>query len=118
MIAERDIREVARRMGLAADAERVVLFGSHARGEAHENSDVDLMIIAESTLPRFKRSRKLYKLLRPHPFAMDLVVYTPEEVARARTCPVSFVSMALREGKVLYERRDRGRPAVAGESPE
>ena len=70
MITEDNIKIVAERMGLAADAERVVLFGSHARGEAQESSDVDLLVIAESELPRFKRSRELYKLIKPYPFAM------------------------------------------------
>lgn len=93
-------------MGIAADAQCVLLFGSHARGEAGENSDVDLMVIAESNLPRFKRSRELYKLIKPYPFAMDILVYTPQEVERGKRSPVSFVSTALREGKPLYVRRD------------
>ncbi|HIJ65871.1 MAG TPA: nucleotidyltransferase domain-containing protein, partial [Candidatus Hydrogenedentes bacterium] len=80
MIDEQRIKEVAERIGAAADAERVVLFGSYARGDASRHSDVDLMVIAESDLPRFKRSRELYQLFRPYPFGMDLVVYTPSEV--------------------------------------
>lgn len=45
MIDERDIKRVATRMGTAANAEHVILFGSHARGDAKENSDMDLMMI-------------------------------------------------------------------------
>ena len=104
MIEEQEIRRVATRLGKAADALQVILFGSHARGEAKEHSDVDLMIIAESDLPRFKRSRELYKQLRPYPFGMDLVVYTPQEIERGKKTPVSFVSAVLREGKTLYVR--------------
>ncbi len=114
MIDLHEIEQVAACMGKAANAERVVLFGSFARGEAGESSDVDLLIIAESDLPRFKRSRELYKLLRPYPFAMDLIVYTPEEVERGKKSPVSFVSTVLREGKTLYVRRDSNSEAVAG----
>ncbi len=116
MIDQLEIERVAIRIAEAANAERVVLFGSHARGEAGEASDVDLMIIAESDLPRFKRSRELYKLLRPYPFAMDLIVYTPEEIERGKRSAVSFVSTVLREGRTLYERRDPNRQAVAGQS--
>ena len=65
MIDEHEIERVAIRMGTAANAQCVILFGSHVRGEAGENSDVDLMVIAESNLPRFKRSRELYKLIKP-----------------------------------------------------
>jgi uncharacterized protein len=105
MINFRDIEQVATKLGTAANAERVILFGSYARGDAREHSDVDFMIVAESTLPRFKRSRELYKMLRPHPFGMDIVVYTPEEIERGKRTPVSFVSSVLQEGKTLYDRR-------------
>ncbi|OHB67748.1 MAG: hypothetical protein A2V70_05935 [Planctomycetes bacterium RBG_13_63_9] len=115
---ERQIEQVAVRLGQAAEAQRVVLFGSHARGEADETSDVDLLIVAESELPRFKRSRELYKLLRPYPFAMDLIVYTPQEIERGKRSPISFVSTVLREGKTLYERRNPDRQAVAGQGQE
>ncbi len=104
MIEHRDIERVARRLGIAANARQVILFGSHARGDAKEESDVDLLIIAESDLPRFKRSRQLYKLFRPYPFGMDLLVYTPQEIERGQRSPVSFVSTVLKEGKVLYVR--------------
>jgi len=115
MIDEHEIERVAIRMGTAANAQCVILFGSHARGEAGENSDVDLMVIAESNLPRFKRSRELYKLIKPYPFAMDILVYTPQEVERGKRSPVSFVSTVLREGKPLYVRRDRHSKTVAGQ---
>ncbi len=104
MIALDDIKRTARQLGEAAHAERVILFGSYARGEAGANSDVDLLIVAESDQPRFKRSRVLYQTLRPYPFAMDLLVYTPQEFDQARRMPLSFVSTVLREGKTVYAR--------------
>ena len=85
-------------------ASQVILFGSYARGQASENSEVDLMIIAESRLPRYKRSRKLYKLFQPYPFGMDSVAYTPEEIEKGKKSPISFVSRVLREGKTVYVR--------------
>ena len=104
MIALDDIKRTARQLGEAAHAERVILFGSYARGEAGANSDVDLLIVAESDQPRFKRSRMLYQTLRPYPFAMDLLVYTPQEFEQARRMPLSFVSTVMREGKTVYAR--------------
>ncbi|NKB23309.1 MAG: nucleotidyltransferase domain-containing protein [Kiritimatiellae bacterium] len=106
MILDHDIQQVALRLGEATHAERIILFGSYARGDARENSDVDLVIVAKSSLPRFKRSRQLYKLFKPYPFGMDLLVYTPEEIERGKRSPIAFVSNMLREGKVLYVRRD------------
>lgn len=74
------IKQIATQLGVKANAERVILFGSYARGDAKDDSDVDIMIIAESKLPRFKRSRELYKMFIPYPFSMDLLVYTPKEI--------------------------------------
>jgi predicted nucleotidyltransferase len=104
MVAQTDIEQVARDIGEAADAERVVLFGSHATGHASDSSDVDLLVIAESDQPRHKRSREFYRRIRPQRFAVDILVYTPEEVRLASRTPVSFVSQVLREGKTVYVR--------------
>ena len=116
MISNDNIKHVAKNMAIATNAEQVILFGSYARGNATEQSDVDLMIVAESDLPRFKRSRELYKLLRPHPFAMDIVVYTPREIEKGKRTDVSFVSTVLKEGKTLYVRRNRSQQAMGSES--
>ncbi len=118
MVKEDDIVLVAKKIGVAANAEHVILFGSYARGEANVNSDVDLMIIAESELPRFKRSRELYKLFRPYPFGMDLVVYTPQEIEKGKKSPLSFVSTVLREGKTVYVGRAKNSKAMVSKSQE
>ncbi len=107
MINKDKIKNVARNMASATNAERVILFGSYARGDATEQSDVDLIIIAESDLPRFKRSRELYKLLKPHPFAMDIVVYTPIEIEKGEKTKLSFISTVLKEGETLYQKREK-----------
>ncbi|MHC4443780.1 MAG: nucleotidyltransferase domain-containing protein [Planctomycetota bacterium] len=112
MIDPRAIEKVATQIGIAVHAESVVLFGSHARGNAGEDSDVDLLIIAESDQPRHKRSCELYKNIRPYPFPMDLIVYTPGEIEKAKKSPVSFVSRILQEGKVVYDGRNRHRSTV------
>ncbi len=116
MINKHDIAKIAKRIGIAVNAEQIILFGSYARGNARENSDVDLMIIAESKLPRFKRSRAIYKSLRPYPFGMDLLVYTPQEIERGKRSRVSFVSTVLREGKTVYVRRNRNSETVGTQS--
>jgi predicted nucleotidyltransferase len=104
MIDEKEVLHVATRIGEAANAERVILFGSRARGDAQQDSDVDLFIIADSSLPRFKRARDLYRLFRPYPFSMDIVVYTPQEVEKDSRSALSFVSRVLEEGETLYVR--------------
>ena len=73
MINKDTIKHVARDLGIATNAERVILFGSHARGNATEDSDVDLMIIAKSDLPRFKRAENYTSFLGPTPLPWILL---------------------------------------------
>jgi len=111
MVNMANIEKVAKRIGSRINAEAVILFGSYAKGNPDENSDVDFFVIAESELPRFKRSRQLYQLFKPYPFGMDILVYTPEEIEKGRKSPLSFVSTVLREGKTVYAgRRNRVKP--------
>ena len=118
MIHESQIRQVAAQLGAAAQASQVMLFGSYARGEATERSDVDFMVVAQTDLPRHKRAVGLYKQFRPYPFGMDIVVYTPQEVEEGKKSALTFVSTVLREGKTLYEPRNVSGQAVAGQSRE
>lgn len=84
--------------------EKVILFGSRGRGDARSASDMDLLLIADSTLPRYRRSVPLYRALASLPVEVDIMVYTPEEVLEWSQVPQAFVTTAIREGQVLYER--------------
>ena len=98
------LSEMVKRIREATNPERIVLFGSRARGNARADSDYDLLVIKESDEPRYKRSAPLYTRLADLPVEVEIVVYTPEEVRDWSQVPQAFVSTALREGKVLYER--------------
>lgn len=86
------------------DPRKIVLFGSRARKSAKGDSDYDLLIIADSKEPRYRRSAPYFPLLADLPVEVDIMVYTPEEVRDWKMVPQSFVSVALREGRVLYEK--------------
>jgi predicted nucleotidyltransferase len=97
--------EIVRRIQSVAKPRKIVLFGSRARGEHRPNSDIDLLVIEDSPLPRHRRSIPLYAALADLPLDVDteVVVYTPAEVEEWRGASAAFVTTALREGKVLYE---------------
>ena len=84
--------------------ERIVLFGSRARGDARPDSDFDVLVIQDSDKPRYRRACAAYTALADLPIEVEVMVYTPAEVHDWSQVPRAFVTTALREGKVLYER--------------
>jgi predicted nucleotidyltransferase len=97
---------IVQRIVSAVGAQKVVLFGSRARGTHRPDSDVDLLVVNRSTEPRYKRSVPIYAALADLPIEVnaDVIVYTPEEIAEWSEATAAFVTTALREGQVLYER--------------
>ena len=99
------IEEMVRCLVERFDPEQIILFGSHARGTAGPDSDVDLLVI----LPVLgsKRARQIEMRVALHDIRVpkDIIVVTPEEVARRRDIVGTIIRPALREGKVLYLRR-------------
>jgi uncharacterized protein len=98
------IAEVIRRIVRVVDPLKVILFGSRARGDARLNSDFDLLVIGESGQPRHGRSAPTYTALADVPVEVEVIVYTPAEIEEWEAVPQAFVTTAIREGKVLYER--------------
>jgi predicted nucleotidyltransferase len=96
--------ELVARIRDAVQPERIVLFGSRARGTARPQSDFDILIIAPSSLPPWKRTVPLYLLLAGMGVPKDLVWWTAEEIEEWRNVKSHFITTALREGKILYER--------------
>jgi predicted nucleotidyltransferase len=97
------LAQLVARMRRVADPQKIILFGSRARGDAGPHSDIDLLVIEESDLPRYKRSARYRRALVGLFPAKDIVVWTPGEVEEWRSVPNAFITTALREGRVLYE---------------
>ena len=104
-ISDDVVGEMVQRILKAGSPQKVVLFGSRARGDAQPDSDYDLLVIESSSLPRYKRAAKYRRALIGVCLAKDIVVWTPTEVAEWSTVPNAFVTTALNEGIVLYERQ-------------
>jgi predicted nucleotidyltransferase len=98
------LAEIVRRIVEAGKPLKIVLFGSRTREDYHPDSDIDLLVVEASSLPRYKRSPRYYRATRGTFPARDIVVWTPEEIKQWESVPGHFVTTALREGRVLYER--------------
>ena len=96
--------EVVRRILTIGSPIKILLFGSHAKGTAREESDLDLLIIEESDLPRYRRSGRYRRVLCGVFLAKDIVVWTPQEIEEWKAVPNAFISTILAEGRLLYER--------------
>ena len=88
----------------AVNPQKIVLFGSRARNQAGPESDYDILVVAPSSLSRWKRAVPLYGLLAGLGAAKEIVWWTPEEILEWQGVRSHFISTAIREGKVLYEK--------------
>jgi predicted nucleotidyltransferase len=98
------LEEAVQRILSVGNPLQIILFGSQARGQARPNSDVDLLIIEESELPRYQRAGRYLRALVGLFPAKDVVVWTPDEVQAWAAVPNAFITTTLREGRTLYAR--------------
>jgi predicted nucleotidyltransferase len=93
------------------DPEKVILFGSMARGRVEEWSDLDLLIVKETDESFLERSVRVALLCRAM-VGVDYLVYTPTELAEMIQRGNPFILNALQEGRVLYDRRTDATPGT------
>jgi len=98
------IAEMVRRIVERFQPERIILFGSHARGSARPDSDVDLLVVLAANGAKRRTTVEIYGLLAGMGVSKDIVVVTADEVAKYRDVVGTVIRPALREGRVVYER--------------
>lgn len=96
------IDDLVGRIVSTAHPERIILFGSAARGETTPNSDLDILVIKSGDYHRGKLTERIYESLRGLGAAVDIIVAKPEDIDQYGDSPALVFSAALREGKVLY----------------
>lgn len=103
-VTPRLLRTMVRRLVRQFDPEQIILFGSHARGTAGPDSDVDLLVVMPVKGSKREKQIEMQLALDDVRIAKDIIVVTPAEVERYRNIPGTIVRPALQEGQVLYAR--------------
>ena len=107
-VTQQVLDEMARAIADAVDPERIVLFGSHARGHALPDSDVDLLVVERDPFgagrSRRKEAARIRRALTRFLHPIDILVYTTEEVEEWKDSINHVIGRSAREGKLLYER--------------
>ena len=108
MVTDRMLREIVAAAVRPVDPERIILFGSYARGEAGPSSDLDLLIVERGPLGQGRTRRSEIKRLRralwDFRVPIDILVYTEDEVTAWQQSVNHVIAHSLREGRILYER--------------
>ena len=102
MITIAQIRALSRRIAAQFNPDRIILFGSRARGRAHADSDVDLLVVMRCNGSGARKAVEILNRVEPE-FAVDLIVRTPQEIRKRLAQHDGFLADIVRRGKVLYE---------------
>jgi uncharacterized protein len=98
-VTERDIQELAAKIVAEFKPQKVILFGSHANGVPHADSDVDLLVIMPVNEPRYKVAGRIRASLTPH-IPIDVIVRSLDDLERN---PLDVITrIAMDTGRVLY----------------
>jgi uncharacterized protein len=96
--------EITRRLLRVSTPDRIILFGSHARGDAQEDSDIDLLVVIRDIQSPRSESTRLRQALRGLLIPVDIIVATPQQIEQYGNMNGLIYHSALADGKVLYER--------------
>lgn len=103
MISGEQIQQAVERLVAAANPSKVILFGSYARGDATENSDLDLVVIEPEVVNQFDEMVRLRNVMGDMPVGVDLLVYSDREASRRSQVPGTLLYWAFKEGRVMYD---------------
>ena len=98
------LAEIVRRIVEAVDPDKIILFGSRARGDNRPDSDFDLLVIKESKETKHRRTVPILRSLWVIPAPVDVVWYTPDEFEDWSGIRTHLVGRVLREGQVVHEK--------------
>jgi uncharacterized protein len=105
MISKEKINQAVDIVVSAAHPNRIILFGSYARGNASEESDIDLCVVEDMLVDKYTEVVRLRRVLSPLRIPVDIVVHSVQTVLEWGGVSGTLINNILHEGKVLYEKQ-------------
>jgi predicted nucleotidyltransferase len=103
MISQQKINVAAELLMSSGSARKVILFGSYARGDATEDSDIDLLVVEKDVSSKVDEMMRFRRLLRPLRLPVDVMVVSESDIEEWGQLPGTALYWALKEGKVLKD---------------
>lgn len=104
MLTEQHIQRLVDQIAQRIEPEKIIVFGSYAKGQAMPHSDLDLLVIKDTPLPPEIRIANLRPLLANMLTRVDVQWHTPQEVAAYANEKHSFLYSVIKTGKVYFEK--------------
>ena len=105
VIDKATINQIINKLAAKGNPDKIYLFGSYANNRPSKDSDIDLLIIKNTTKPRHDRSIEFQRILIGTKLPVDVVVYTNNEFESEKARPDSFINSILKEAQLIYERK-------------
>lgn len=113
------LERVVKRIVAAVNPLRIIIFGSHAYGEPHKGSDLDILVIMDNDLnSRYETAVEVYRALRGIHISKDVIVATPYQIEEWGNVPQALITRIANNGKVIYERKTGSRQIMDQKSGE
>lgn len=104
MIGNEEIDEIVNKIVKNYHPEKIILFGSYAKGNITDDSDLDFILIKDTDIPKHKRGIEVRRLFYGLPIPLDFKIYSLTEFNEELSNKFSFLNSAIKGSRVLYER--------------
>lgn len=103
-VYNQEITRISQHIIRAYKPKKILLYGSCAGGNPAKNSDIDMLIIKQTSLPRYKRTQQIYRLLRnvKYNVPFEALVYTPQEIKIRLKMGDFFIADIMNKGHLIY----------------